>query len=664
MADTTWSLTLNDRVSSPAQRAARELGALQRQFQAAGLAAKAYNRDGSVNASSFSRGLALQRRALQEVAQQQRASARAAQQQQAQAAQAARRAQAQATAAARTQARELHMSAEELATGFGMAAGIAGSIASIVAGIVVSVGSLVARLGGAVLEMIRFREASVTTMGMLLGGRGQEGIRRTGGAALRQATALGRVSPSDSQDVIRMQQQVAAGGFTGAGSRRALAAAMDVQAINSMDPTSGRRFLIGLSQMRGRARLNDQDINQTAEAAGIGPQAVLRRAAVLAGINRRTGESDRAYDNRVQQARRAGRITGQHGVTAVEQELSARTGQGLGGAARTLGQSSLSGAITNLQGSLFELVTSMDNIEQSAGLQRFRGMLVGIASILNGSSAAGRQFQSTLRALIDGGFGALGDLVDPAMFERGFAIMLSGLRSMVPYVRAFVAGFRQGFAGALPAVATMFRTLFGMVSGGGGQGTIAFVQRLGQGLGTIASIATVVGGALAAVVSVLTALTTGIALFLTSMVATVTDSITAFTALGGQIVDGLIQGLRDGWGRLTAELTALAASLPGPVRSVLGIHSPSRVFAELGRQLPAGMAVGIEGGTDRVRSAVNDMVAVPSAVGGAPGRSGPLVGELHIHVGAGGEDLAETVRGGVFEALTDLFDRAAALEGA
>ena len=85
MADTTWSLTLNDRVSSPAQRAARELGALQRQFQSAGLAAKAYNRDGSINASSLSKGLALQRRALMEVAAQQRAASRAAQQQQAQA---------------------------------------------------------------------------------------------------------------------------------------------------------------------------------------------------------------------------------------------------------------------------------------------------------------------------------------------------------------------------------------------------------------------------------------------------------------------------------------------------------------------------------------------------------------------------------------------------
>ena len=94
-----------------------------------------------------------------------------------------------------------------------------------------------------------------------------------------------------------------------------------------------------------------------------------------------------------------------------------------------------------------------------------------------------------------------------------------------------------------------------------------------------------------------------------------------------------------GWGRLTGELTALAASLPAPVRDALGIRSPSRVFAELGRQLPAGMAVGIEGGTDRVRSAVNDMVAVPSLAqsAGMRGRSGPLVEQLHIHVGEGGE---------------------------
>lgn len=50
-----------------------------------------------------------------------------------------------------------------------------------------------------------------------------------------------------------------------------------------------------------------------------------------------------------------------------------------------------------------------------------------------------------------------------------------------------------------------------------------------------------------------------------------------------------------------------AGLLPGWARDFLGIHSPSRVFAEMGKQIPAGLAVGIGNGMGMVKSAIGDM---------------------------------------------------------
>lgn len=91
--------------------------------------------------------------------------------------------------------------------------------------------------------------------------------------------------------------------------------------------------------------------------------------------------------------------------------------------------------------------------------------------------------------------------------------------------------------------------------------------------------------------------------------------------LGDRIVDGMIKGLRDGWDRLVQTLRELASHLPQPVQDVLGIESPSRVFAEtVGAPIVDGIAAGILGSAenaDRALASVTDGLA-----GGDLSRSG------------------------------------------
>lgn len=66
-----------------------------------------------------------------------------------------------------------------------------------------------------------------------------------------------------------------------------------------------------------------------------------------------------------------------------------------------------------------------------------------------------------------------------------------------------------------------------------------------------------------------------------------------FRTIGVAITTGLWSSLSSGWSALIAKVEGLAQLLPDAVKRVLGIRSPSRVFAELGMHTMAGLEQGI-----------------------------------------------------------------------
>lgn len=89
------------------------------------------------------------------------------------------------------------------------------------------------------------------------------------------------------------------------------------------------------------------------------------------------------------------------------------------------------------------------------------------------------------------------------------------------------------------------------------------------------------------------------------------DVFTAFRWLdiGSQIVEGLWKGLTGGWATLVKKVGGLAQQLPDIVKRVLGIHSPSKVFDEIGVNTCKGLAQGLSKGTAHVKNAAKTVVA-------------------------------------------------------
>lgn len=76
---------------------------------------------------------------------------------------------------------------------------------------------------------------------------------------------------------------------------------------------------------------------------------------------------------------------------------------------------------------------------------------------------------------------------------------------------------------------------------------------------------------------------------------------------GGDVIHGLWKGILDAKDWFVSKLGWFAGLLPGFVKDILGIHSPSTVFAEIGNNIMLGWAGGIEGGQPHVQKTLTNV---------------------------------------------------------
>jgi len=107
--------------------------------------------------------------------------------------------------------------------------------------------------------------------------------------------------------------------------------------------------------------------------------------------------------------------------------------------------------------------------------------------------------------------------------------------------------------------------------------------------------------------------------------------------IGKNVVEGLWNGIKDMGGWLKDKIVNFVKDkIPGPIKSALGIHSPSKVAAALGMQVPAGLAKGIDANSSMVAKAADDM-ANKAIVGMTSPLYSPSVAFGGVNgVGAGG----------------------------
>ena len=263
---------------------------------------------------------------------------------------------------------------------------------------------------------------------------------------------------------------------------------------------------------------------------------------------------------------------------------------------------------------------------------------VAHAEVVDGQAQTGlaQRLQRAIGPVLSMAAGALAGVLNPARIESLFSTLATQIPAIVSAIQLVGGGFLTGLQRGLgPLLDRMGGTdIDGFV---GGMGALA--EAFGNIVGLSVVVLTAIGG-IAAVATVGASAVLDLAVQIAGLperiitdLADIPRQLTAFgeiltaafTSLGTQMVAGLVGGITSGAGAVRDAVSGLATGAVDTVRETLGIHSPSRVFEELGGHTAQGFEDGITGGAAGVDGAVRAMVAAPSAAGsaGAPaGRGG------------------------------------------
>lgn len=149
---------------------------------------------------------------------------------------------------------------------------------------------------------------------------------------------------------------------------------------------------------------------------------------------------------------------------------------------------------------------------------------------------------------------------------------------------------------------------------------------------------------------------------------------TDWAKVGKDIVNGLLNGLKNMWGSLKKWFTNSWNNLVGGVKDLLGIHSPSRVFAGIGKNMALGVGEGwedefndIQDDIDKSLSFDDASIGITSSIRkvgtGESGMAygGTSIGNVTINIDGAKYSNENSLAEAIAEALQNMTDRRSAV---
>lgn len=169
----------------------------------------------------------------------------------------------------------------------------------------------------------------------------------------------------------------------------------------------------------------------------------------------------------------------------------------------------------------------------------------------------------------------------------GFNGVLGVVGKVVSSVFSGIIGFGSRLFGSLSGVFNNIVNGFRIMGSGLGN--------VGSGISnTFSSIIGFAGRMVSGIIGAVSGVAGRIASHFSGVFGAISRAIGNVTDIGANIVNGIAQGIRGAWGSVASAIGALTDMIPKKIRSLLGIHSPSRVMRDMvGKFIPQGIAVGM-----------------------------------------------------------------------
>ena len=272
-----------------------------------------------------------------------------------------------------------------------------------------------------------------------------------------------------------------------------------------------------------------------------------------------------------------------------------------------------------------------------------------------------RSLQGTFGGLnIEGALGGLdrmGSLLDSntesgkvlkMAFEGIFRPLVDKIGAAAVPAEALFLGIEIGALQAYIAMKPLL-SAFGMLdsSASSAEQSAAAMKNLGETIGMVAAVAAVVLYALAwpfikigEGISAAIQLSQLLGAAIKSGIGAAVDWLSGLSlgSIGSDLIDGLVNGITGSAGKIIDAITGAVGGAISAAKQLLGIASPSKVFAEIGGYTAEGYAGGIEDGTPEATAAAEAMVEPPTVTASPTGSSAPIVVNLAITIEGRGQD--------------------------
>lgn len=490
-------------------------------------------------------------------------------------------------------------------------------------------------------------------------------------AVAAQIEDLAAKTPFEGKDVANSVKTLLAAGYQAQDAFRVFTALGDATAMSGFDPQQLEGMTRAMAKLRGDGKLTGDVLQQVSDNSGglVGKGRILDELAILTKKSR----------TEVQKQLSAGKIDADVGTKAIVEAIRKNLSGGeLGGAMAKMGQE-IPGLLSTLKDNLTSgLIPSVDD---NAGFAAVRKMFQSLVAASDRAKPFLQQsFGRLFSAVLGGADFSNSQGVFEALFAgigRGVQVVAGVIETVTPYARAFAYGFLVGLQrvrDALQPVGAALSKVFGGASGG--EMLINVFVRLGQGLAIVLAIGAAVVSFLAGVIGFVSAVGVAVIGFLTGVVGVYSDLLDAWNSFslvdaGANLMAGLAQGITNGLDAVLSSVTSAGQAVIDRVKAVFGIHSPSKVFEELGGYTAQGFQVGLEGGQPGVQAAMQSTLApsVPAtsaAAGGAGGGGGASVsinlGDIVVNArtGADPREIAKAVQEAITSQLAIELERLAA----
>lgn len=179
--------------------------------------------------------------------------------------------------------------------------------------------------------------------------------------------------------------------------------------------------------------------------------------------------------------------------------------------------------------------------------------------------------------------------------------ILNSLMSAIPKIIDAGVKLLTALVTNLPQIImTILRAIPQIVNGIGGALRDKIPQMVEGGFNLFVSLVKNLPGIIAAIVKAVPQIVVGIVKAFASLAWQI-------IGIGADILKGIWKGIKNGAGWLKDKVLGWAKGLVNGVKNFFGIKSPSKVFAALGEELPAGLAEGVTGNLKPIARAMDEM---------------------------------------------------------